>query len=167
MSERGIDVPSAAFDEGHFRRVVGSFCSGVVIVTSTDAGSPVGITCQAFFSLSLRPPLIAISVSNTSTTYPRIRRAGKFAVNILSSCQQHLSQQFAMSGTDKWQDVRYGAGATGLPVLHGSAAVLECDMTAEYATGDHCLVVGHVRAVDHDAGQDPLVYFRSRYRSLA
>lgn len=164
---RKIDAPASTFDESHFRRVVGSFCSGVVIVTSADAGSPVGMTCQAFFSLSLRPPLIAISVSNTSTTYPRIRRAGKFAVNILSSCQQHLSQQFAMSGTDKWRGVSYEAGVTGLPVLHGTAAVLECDMTAEYPTGDHCLVVGHVRAIDHDAGQDPLVYFRSSYRSLA
>lgn len=162
----GRDSTTAGFDEGQFRRVAGSFCSGIVIVTSWHAGRPVGLTCQSFFSLSLKPPLIAISVSNTSTTFPRIRQAGKFAVNVLSSRQRRLSDQFAARGADKWTGVSYRNGAIGVPVLHEVVAVLECDMEEEYDTGDHHLVVGRVRAIDHDAERDPLVYFRSSYRAL-
>ncbi|CAM5485817.1 Flavin reductase family protein OS=Streptomyces microflavus OX=1919 GN=G3I39_05440 PE=3 SV=1 [Streptomyces microflavus] len=95
-------------DPAEFRRVLGNFASGVTVVTARDADGPTGFACQSFASLSLDPPLVAFMVARTSTTWPRIARAGSFCVNILGSGQGALCRGFAVSGADKFAGVAYG-----------------------------------------------------------
>lgn len=89
-------------DPGEFRRVLGHFASGVTIVTAHDEEGPAGFACQSFASLSLEPPLVVFMVARTSTTWPRIARAGAFCVNILGADQGGLCRAFAVSGADKF-----------------------------------------------------------------
>src|SRR5882757_9055232 len=81
----GVPDRDETTDPAVFRRTLGHFCTGVVVVTAVDNGDPVGMTCQSFSSLSLDPPLVMFSPAHTSTTWPRIRRVGFFAVNILAA----------------------------------------------------------------------------------
>ena len=103
------------FDTGRFREVLGHFATGVTIVTAIEDGEPVGFTCQAFTSLSLEPPLVALAPAKNSTSWPRIARAGAFCVNILAEDQEALCRDFAVSGGDKFRGVGWRPGGSGAP----------------------------------------------------
>lgn len=151
------------------KRSLGLFASGVNIITSFDEEGPVGFTCQSFYSVSLDPPLISISVMRTSTSYPRIRYSGGFAVNVLRESQRELSNKFAKSGGDKWAGVNWEPSPTGKPLLTGSLMSLDCILYEEHAVGDHYVVYGQIQGVRSNAstGETPLVYFGGAYRSLS
>jgi len=117
-----VEAPVDATDPAAIRRILGPFCTGIVIVTAIADAVPVGMTCQSFSSLSLDPPLILFSASHTSTSWPRIRHAGTFAVNILADDQEALCRRFASSGADKFLDVEWSPGAAGAPLLAGCLA---------------------------------------------
>lgn len=152
-----------------FRRVLGSYASGVTVVSSVSGREPVGFTCQSFYSVSLQPPLVSFSVMTTSTTYPRVRQSGVFVVNVLAEDQTHIADQFARSGTDKWAGVSWYRSPGALPVISGALAWLECEIWAEHPAGDHNIVIGHVRAFARtdDGDTAPLIYYQSGYRELA
>ncbi len=148
------------------RATMGAFCSGVVVVTALDdrlGGTPLGFTCQSFVSLSFDPPLISVSPARSSTTWPRIREVGRFAVNILADDHAELSNRFARSGTDKFAGVDWTPSPHGCPLLGGVSAWVECTMWREYDGGDHTVVIGEVTALGHDRDRDPLLYYRGSY----
>lgn len=155
-------------DAGEFRRVLGHFASGVTIVTAHDPGTPggpAGFACQSFASLSLDPPLVAFMVARTSTTWPRIARAGAFCVNILGADQGPLCRGFAVSGADKFAGVGYApAPATGSPLLDSVPAWVDCRVQAVHTGGDHLIVVGRVEALGATAGgEGPLLFHRGAF----
>ncbi len=116
--------------------------------------------------MSLDPPLVLFCVGRTSTTWPRIERARKFAVNILGEHQEELCRLFAQKGVDRFGQVGWHVGVGGSPVLHDVIAYLDCEFWAEYDGGDHIIVVGKVLdlGITYEAG--PLVFFRGRYGRL-
>src|SRR5947209_6823412 len=97
------DTAAPTIDSARFRQVLGHFCSGIVIVTGMDGDDAVGLTCQSFSSVSLDPPLILFCPANTSSSWPRIRNSGAFAVNILSAEQEDVCRLFATKGADKFR----------------------------------------------------------------
>ena len=97
-----VTVVDHVVDASEMRRVLGHFASGVTIVTGMDAGEPVGFACQSFTSVSLTPPLVLFCPAHTSSTWPRIRKAGSFSVNVLAEDQTDLCLRFATSGADKF-----------------------------------------------------------------
>jgi flavin reductase (DIM6/NTAB) family NADH-FMN oxidoreductase RutF len=156
---------TTSIDPQHFRHVLGHFPSGVTVVTAALDGELAGMTCQSFFSVSLDPPLIVFSPAKTSTTYPRIRQAGAFCINILAHDQESLCMGFSRSGADKWRDVSWHAGATGAPILDGVQAWIDCRLEAEHEAGDHYLTVG--RVIDLQVSQTrPLLYYRGAFGQL-
>ena len=163
------DVPNEIVvtpDDRRFRDVMGYFATGVTIITAMDGDEPVGLAANSFTSLSLDPPLVLFCVGRTSTTWPRIERARRFAVNILGEHQEELSVLFAAKGADRFGSVDWHLGVGGSPVLHDVIAYLDCEFWAEYDGGDHIIVVGRVLdlGVTHDAG--PLLFFRGQYGRL-
>jgi 3-hydroxy-9,10-secoandrosta-1,3,5(10)-triene-9,17-dione monooxygenase reductase component len=155
----GTDITPQAM-----RETMGAFCSGVVIVTASGLdGEPLGFTCQSFVSVSLDPPLISISPARTSSTWPRIREAGRFVVNVLAHDHSHLSNQFASRGVDKYAGVEWTVSPHGSPILTGVCAWIECTLWREYDGGDHTVAIGEVTALAHDADRDPLLYYRGSY----
>jgi len=145
------------------RATLGHFASGIVVVTGVGPTGPLGFTCQSFASLSLDPPLVSLSPARTSSTWPRIRAAGRFCVNVLAEDQEHYSEQFARSGADKYAGVRWRPGPSGSPVLDSVCAWIDCALWREYDGGDHTIVLGRVAALGADPTRAPLLFHRGRY----
>jgi flavin reductase (DIM6/NTAB) family NADH-FMN oxidoreductase RutF len=154
-------------DQDEFRRVLGQFATGVTIITAMADGEPAGVAANSFTSVSLDPPLVLFCVARTSSTWPRIEKARRFAVNILGEHQEELCRLFATKGVDRFANTEWHIGVGGSPVLHDTLAYLDCEFWAEYDGGDHIIVVGRVLdlGLTHDAG--PLVFFRGKYGRLA
>jgi flavin reductase (DIM6/NTAB) family NADH-FMN oxidoreductase RutF len=154
-------------DQDEFRRVLGQFATGVTIITAMADGEPAGVAANSFTSVSLDPPLVLFCVARTSSTWPRIEKARRFAVNILGEHQEELCRLFATKGADRFANTEWHIGVGGSPVLHDTLAYLDCEFWAEYDGGDHIIVVGRVLdlGLTHDAG--PLVFFRGKYGRLA
>lgn len=158
-----------AIDPHQFREALGHYASGITVISSLADGEPIGFTCQSFYSVSMAPPLVSFSVMSTSYSYPKIRRAGRFAVNILSGDQVRISNQFARRGEDKWNGVEWQTSPLGNPVIAGSLHWLDCEVHAEHAAGDHVIVIGEVKALklQEAAAAQPLLYFKGQYHNLA
>ncbi len=154
------------FNETRFREVLGHFASGVTVVTAMEDGAPVGFTCQAFTSLSLDPPLVALAPAKSSTSWPRIAKAGAFCVNILAADQEELGRTFAVSGGDKFAGVAWQVGRAGTPVLEGTLAWIECHLEIIHDAGDHELVVGRVLDLGLGTGR-PLIFHRGTFTTVA
>jgi flavin reductase (DIM6/NTAB) family NADH-FMN oxidoreductase RutF len=157
----------APVEQGEFRRVLGNFASGVTVITAPGGpgDGPAGFACQSFASLSLDPPLVAFMVGRTSTSWPRIARAGVFCVNILGAGQEALCRQFAASGTDKFAGVAWDPSpVTGSPRLGGVPAWIDCTIHAVHTGGDHLIVIGRVeRLGSTDAAVEPLLFHQGRF----
>ncbi|MET8942327.1 flavin reductase family protein [Streptomyces sp. NPDC004542] len=158
----------APVDPAEFRRVLGTFATGVTVITAPPAdgaSSPAGFACQSFSSLSLDPPLVAFMVGRASATWPRIARAGVFCVNVLAAHQGEVCRGFAVSGADKFAGVAYDAApVSGSPRLAGTVAWIDCTVHAVHTGGDHLIVVGRVDALgtgDRDGA--PLLFHRGRF----
>lgn len=164
-----MSLANMAIEPLSFREALGHYASGITVITSHVDGEPIGFTCQSFYSVSVNPPLVSFSVMSSSASYPRIRQAGRFAVNILSGEQVTISNQFARRGTDKWHGVEWQASPLGNPLLGGSLHWLDCEIHAEYAAGDHLIVIGEVKALNlqETAATQPLLYFKGQYCNLA
>jgi flavin reductase (DIM6/NTAB) family NADH-FMN oxidoreductase RutF len=162
------DDERAPCDQSEFRRVLGNFATGVTVVTAPAAdgeGGPAGFACQSFSALSLDPPLVAFMVGRTSTTWPRIARAGVFCVNVLGAHQGELCRGFAVSGADKFAGVGYDAAPVSRsPRLTGALAWIDCAIHAVHTGGDHLVVVGRVTALGAaDGDRPPLLFHRGRF----
>ncbi|MFJ3926176.1 flavin reductase family protein [Streptomyces sp. NPDC090022] len=154
-----------------FRAVLGNFASGVTVVTAPAADGedgPAGFACQSFASLSLDPPLVTFMVARTSTTWPRIARAGVFCVNILGAEQGELCRSFAVSGADKFAGVDHTpAPVTGSPRLDAVPAWIDCRIHAVHTGGDHLIVVGRVEAMGAAGEGEPLLFHKGRFGRFA
>jgi 3-hydroxy-9,10-secoandrosta-1,3,5(10)-triene-9,17-dione monooxygenase reductase component len=144
-------------------RVLGSFASGIAVVTGYDDGLPHALTCQSLASLSLDPPLISLNIGRQSQSWPKIRRSGVFAVNVLAHDQKELCRKFSRSGTDKFADVEWSFSTNGLPTVKGRLALVECRLWAEYDGGDHTIVAGQVLALESDEDSEPLLFYRGGF----
>jgi 3-hydroxy-9,10-secoandrosta-1,3,5(10)-triene-9,17-dione monooxygenase reductase component len=155
-------------DPSRFREVLGHYASGITVITSLVDGEPVGFTCQSFYSVSISPPLVSFSVMAGSASYPKIRHAGRFAVNILSADQAWMSNQFAQRGTNKWKGVAWQESPLGNPAIADSMQWLDCKIHAEHAAGDHVIVIGEVEAFSPEdaVARHPLLYFKGQYHSV-
>lgn len=150
-----------------FRNVLGSFPTGVTVVTTRDdAGNLYGVTASSFNSVSLEPPLILWSIGKASSSYQAMINATYWNVHVLAEDQDVVSATFAKSSDDKFANVSYAEGLHGAPVIDGCAAVLQCQIEHQYAGGDHVILVGRVLDFT-DYGKQPLVFARGRYARLA
>lgn len=167
MGQTMRDELPVAVDDRTMRDVLGHFVSGIVVVTGLTDQGPTGFTCQSFFSLSIDPPLITFSPSRRSRTWPRLREAGRFCVNVLAADHAPLSQAFARSGSDKFDGVSWSPAPSGSPVLDDVSAWIDCSFEDEHDGGDHVLVIGRVTALGARPDRLPLLYYRGGYRVTA
>ena len=159
---------SHGIDSDTFRRVMGHFVTGVTVVSAFDGELPFGITVNALSSVSLDPPLVMVALDRRRFLTPIVRAAGRYAVNILSEDQQAMSDCFAGAPVQPGRDAFCGAawhrGASGLPLIDGVIATLECTVVETYSAGDHDLFIGRVDTLANDPSHPmPLLYYRRRY----
>ncbi|WP_245656024.1 flavin reductase family protein [Microtetraspora fusca] len=147
-----------------FRRALAVHAAGVVVVTAFAEGEPVGLTATSFSSVSLSPPLVSFYVARSSTTWPRLRLAADFAVNVLASDQADVAARFATRGVDRFaHPTRWTEGRYGVPLLDDVVAHLICRADRTVEVGDHILVVGLVRATAVEGTGRPLLYHQGRF----
>jgi 3-hydroxy-9,10-secoandrosta-1,3,5(10)-triene-9,17-dione monooxygenase reductase component len=169
-ARRALDrqIPNVStVDEREFRDVVGTFPTGVTIVTACGSDGPAGLTTNAFASLSLEPPLILVCFDNRSRTLPVVRECGRFAVNILRAGQEELAAIFASKRVqaEKFAEVTHTVQG-GVPVLDDALAWLVCDVQELLPRGDHTIGIGAVTALAAFEGA-PLVFHKGEYWSLS
>jgi 3-hydroxy-9,10-secoandrosta-1,3,5(10)-triene-9,17-dione monooxygenase reductase component len=150
-------------DASTYRTVLGHFATGVVIVTAMNDGEPVGMACNSFTSVSLEPPMVLFCAAKSSSTWPRIQAAGKWAANILDDDGEEICRLFAQKGADRFARIAYTPGRTGAPILEDALAYVDCETIAEHDAGDHLVVVGKVIELGYQPEGKPLLFYRGGY----
>jgi flavin reductase (DIM6/NTAB) family NADH-FMN oxidoreductase RutF/glyoxylase-like metal-dependent hydrolase (beta-lactamase superfamily II) len=159
-----------AIDGPSFRHVLGHFLTGVTVATTVGPeGEPVGMTANAFTSVSLDPPLVLLSVARSASSNSAMEQARRYAVHILHYRQNDLSSAFARSaanGTQKFEAISWRPAPDGLPLLDDCLARIECTIVERIPLGDHVGYVGRVDSAVAEEGMAPLGFFRGKYGSL-
>lgn len=147
-----------------FKGIVGSFATGVTVVTASHEQERQGMTVSAFASISLDPLLVMVSLRPQKETPQMISASGRFAVNLLATGQDAISNQFAFGEPDEVFE-----GVTLLhedpPVLAGTIGYFVCRLVATHDAGDHVIYLGEPTEGDTFEGS-PLMYWRGAYRSV-
>jgi flavin reductase (DIM6/NTAB) family NADH-FMN oxidoreductase RutF len=142
------------FDQRQLRDALGTFVTGVTVVTTRDKnGVAHGVTVNSFSSVSIEPPLILWSQALTSRSYSAFRDTDHFAVSILADDQVAISNHFAKSHDDKFSGVAHSCGLGDVPVVDGAAAFLECVKVESHLVGDHMLYIGRVERIGKSSRQ--------------
>ncbi|WP_120632688.1 flavin reductase family protein [Ruegeria sp. EL01] len=145
-----------------YRNALGSFPTGVTIVTAFDADhQPWGLTANSFTSVSLQPPVISVCVAKSGRVFPTLSGSNHFAVNILSADQQALALHFASDVENRFTDTNWIKG-NAAPILPGASAHLHCVTHDRVDAGDHEILLGRVTSYTH-APVPPLVYCRGNF----
>lgn len=170
MSARrpNADTDVVDIDPAHFRSVLAHLPTGVTVVTAYgDANSPVGMAANSVTSVSLNPPLVLLCPAKSSTTWPAIRAASGFCINVMAGHHEEVTRRFAAKGIDRFAGLDYVRRPTG-PALADAVAWIECSPHAEHDAGDHTIVVARVVAIEAAATAEleALVFFRGSYGSL-
>jgi flavin reductase (DIM6/NTAB) family NADH-FMN oxidoreductase RutF len=161
-------VTQPSIDSAQFRQVLGSYPTGVSVVTAMGAdGQPIGMVVGTFTSVSLDPPLVGFLPDKNSSTWPRLEAAGRFCVNVLASDQLDVCRQLAGKGPDKFAEVEYTVSDHNLPVIAGALATIECSLHSVTDAGDHYFVLGRVLRLEATRDADPMLFFRGRYGGFA
>jgi flavin reductase (DIM6/NTAB) family NADH-FMN oxidoreductase RutF len=149
-----------------FKQSLQRWASGVTVVTTKAEGKEEqGMTVTSFASVSLEPPQILVCLNDSAETGEGIKESGCFAVNILSSEQESVSNNFAGGNSmrERFDATPWSSGATGAPVLDDAMATLECKVVQQMRAGTHWVIVGEVQNVICRSG-DPLLYYSAGYR---
>ena len=153
-------------DSREFRDALGSYPTGVAVVTARDKnGKPVGMTVNSFASVSLDPPLVLWSIDNNSAFFDVFIQANHFAVHILRSDQQQLSHDFSSEDSDHFAQVGHDTGLEELPLLKTYSALFQCEVSNRHSAGDHVILLGRVLELQNRPAE-PLVFFAGKYRKV-
>lgn len=152
-----------AFDPKAFRAALGSFATGVTVITTrAPDGTAVGLTANSFNSVSMDPPMVLWSLGKKSLSLSAFQSAKYWAVHVLTAEQEALSNRFARAGEDKFAGLDLEPNDFDLPLIRGCAARFLCKSSFQYEGGDHVILVGEVSAFDRNE-QPPLVFHAGRY----
>jgi 4-hydroxyphenylacetate 3-hydroxylase, reductase component len=155
------------FDSRAFRNALGSFPTGVAVVTAENADRPpMGITVNSFTSVSLDPPLVLWCVDRRSDRFSTFTSAPGFTISILGSGHRHVSARLARPGAHSLDGIPLRKTELGPPALADALAVFECSREALHEGGDHAILIGRVLRFSHEPKGEPLVFFRGRYRGV-
>jgi len=156
-------VEHRSIDAREFRNALGHFATGVTVITTEADGVIHGMTANAFMSVSLEPPLVAVSVDHRATLHKLLPQTGRYGVSILQREQEFLSNHFAGFG-DESIDVPF-TRRQEYPLVDGAMAYLVTRVVDAHPAGDHTLYIGQVEYLESNSG-DPLLYFLGNYQSL-
>lgn len=152
-----------ALDPRALRNAFGCFMTGVTVVTTMGAdGKPLGFTANSFSSVSIDPPLLLVSIANSSGNLAAFVGAASFAVNILAEDQKDISATFARPAQDRFANVYWRKGADGAPLIAGVSAWFECQLDRAIPAGDHTILLGRITAFE-DSTAPGLGYYRGAY----
>jgi flavin reductase (DIM6/NTAB) family NADH-FMN oxidoreductase RutF len=130
-------------------------------------GVPHGMAVSSFTSVSLAPPLVSVCLQDTSSTWPRLRRCGRFGLSVLAEEQDAVCRALAGRNGDRFADIDWAAEPSGSVFVHGASAWFDCTLHQEIPAGDHAIAVLRLHGLRSEPDVSPLVFHGSRYRRLA
>lgn len=148
-------------DSETLRRAMRAWTTGVTVVTASHAGQRYGMTVNSFTSISLEPPLIAVTLRKLTHTHELVEKSGEFALTVLAADQGHLSDRFAgkiPDVTDRFEGVETDRLLLDAPLLKGGVAYFNCRVVNAIPVGENTLFVAEVIAAQGEGEGDPLVY---------
>ncbi|MCK9247208.1 MAG: flavin reductase family protein [Anaerolineaceae bacterium] len=155
---------SEMIDPSRFRKVLGHYPTGVCAITAVDPeGNIAGMAVGSFTSVSLNPPLVAFLPDRSSTSWPKIERAGKFCVNVLSAKQLDVCRRLASKAENKFEGLDYYLSKNGSPIIKDVVAWIDCDLERVDEAGDHYIVLGAVRDLQIESGNGSLLFSHGEY----
>jgi 3-hydroxy-9,10-secoandrosta-1,3,5(10)-triene-9,17-dione monooxygenase reductase component len=125
------------------------------------------MTANSFNSVSLDPMLVLWSIAKTANAFDIFNEAEHFAIHILGSDQQNISNQFATKGIDRFEDIATEEGIAGIPVLSDCKASFQCSIENRFEGGDHIILVGRVADFATQEEKSPLIFHAGKYAELA
>lgn len=152
-------------DSRSFRDAMGTFATGVTVVTTGRGADVHAMTANSLTSVSLTPPLLLVCVDRHAKALTMMSKLGRFAVNILSKEQEGLSRYFANQRLDSTPAFAFSTKHTEAPILVGAMKALDCKVTQTVGAGDHVVFVGEVETILTGEGE-PLCFYRGQYREL-
>lgn len=153
-------------DTTTLRTAFGCFPSGVTAVCALEADhAPLGMAASSFVSVSLTPPLVAVCVQLTSTSWPRLRRCARLGLSVLAEGQQRECLSLSAKG-DRFALIGWTATQHGSVLIDGAALWLECALEQEVPAGDHVIALLRIEAMHTNLGVPPLIFHGSRFRRL-
>jgi len=155
------DLVAPTADE--LRRAMGTFASGVTVVTGIDGDEPIGFACQSFASVSLDPPLILFCADHRGRAWPRIRESGRFTVNVLAETQEDLCARFGSSRGEKYDGLDWEVSRWGTPALHEVLLRVHAEVYDVHVAGDHDVVLGRVLELEVSDEQRPMIFYRGGF----
>ena len=145
------------------RHALGHFATGVTVVTGLTAqGDPVGFACQSFASVSLDPPLVLFCADHRGRSWPRMREAGRFTVNVLGHAQRDLIERFGSSTGRRFEGLDWLPARSGGPGLPGVLMRIHCTVEQVHVAGDHDVVIGRVVELEDGESGRPMLFYRGR-----
>src|SRR6202166_1370277 len=150
--------------QADFRKALGSFATGVTVITVDYEGEVHGMTANAFSSVSLDPPLALVCADQRARTPAHLYAKKRFGVNVLAEDQQAISEYYARPSqyhrhAEREAGAHFDRTALGSPVLNGALAYLECRLHSSQDAGDHTIFIAEVEEVVVRGG-NPLLYHR-------
>ncbi len=164
-SEDEMDVQTEDHDPVvAFRRTLGMFPTGVTIITAQVGDQVHGMTANAFMSVSLRPPLVLISVDRRARLHGLLHEGRRYGISVLGDEQETLSDHFAGRADGEPPEPRFHV-VRETPLVEGAVAHLVARVVRSYWGGDHSLFLGRVEYARQNPGT-PLLFHGGRYERL-
>ena len=160
-------MSNMAIESGDFRKVLGKYPTGVTLVSSKDDQGPFAMVIGSFGSVSLDPPLVQFMPAKESGTWSRIKKTGRYCVNVLGEQQLDLSNSFFNKDKDPFEAINWSESTLGSPIIEGCVAWIDCLIGDVHEAGDHYIVIGEVQgigATEKDEG--PLLFLGGAYGSF-
>ena len=157
-------------DPAQLRQSMRSWTSGVTVVTALHENERHGMTVSSFTSVALEPPLIIVSLQAESRTHRLVSQSNAFAVTILSAGQQEISDCFAgriPDTADRFADLETETLQSGIPVVTGGLAYLDCRVMQTIPVGTNTLFLAEVVSARGSGEGQPLIYHDRGYHRLA
>ena len=159
------DAPPAAF-----RNAMRSLAGGVSVITVGRGKDITGMTVTSVSSLSVEPPTLIVSVNRQSPSWPLLQRYGAFGVNILSADQVDVAERFSgkdgLKGAERFTGAQWLTRATGVPLLSGALAAIDCEVEETIERHSHAIVIGRVREVITGSPHTALTYWDGQYVAI-
>lgn len=157
---------SSDLDQATLRQAYGTFPSGVVAIAARIDDVPVGLAASSFVSVSLDPPLVAVCIQNTSTTWPKFAGAAHIGISVLGEAHDVAARSLAAKTGDRFAGLTIETTPEGAIFIDGASAWLDTTIEQEIPAGDHAIVLLRINALEVHSGVDPIVFQGSKFRKL-
>lgn len=159
-----------SLDVKDFKDAMRALPGSVSVITVGDGSDVNGMTVSSVSSFSVDPPTMLVSINRHASSYPMLVRTGVFGINILAAGQRDVAERFSgrdgLTGVDRFANANWRTGATGVPLLIGAAAALDCTVEDIFEKHSHAVIIGRVVSVGSEAALGATLYWHGRYAAL-